>query len=313
MLRPGRVLTGGLAAGAALWTTRHATAPAVRAWAPPVLPGRRWGRLYARSGGDGPSGVVLLHGLVATGDVFGAAFDQLATDRRLVVPDLLGFGRSLDETRDSFGVGDHLDALDELADQTGLFEADRLIIGAHSMGASLALRWAGRHGERVDRVVCWGAPIYTSAEMARARISGSVMARLFVLDTGSAQRACALSCAHRRAAGWVAAGLAPRHPVPVARSAALHSWPAYRDAMNQLVIGTDWADLLDELASSTAVVFARGSGDLVGDPAAVQALAMVRDNTEIVTIPGAGHDLPMSRPDMCVDQLSGDDGHGDGE
>lgn len=71
MLRPGRVLTGDLAPGSALWTTRHRDRTG-GVWALPVLPGRRWGRLYARSGGDGPSGVLLLHGLVATGDVFGA-------------------------------------------------------------------------------------------------------------------------------------------------------------------------------------------------------------------------------------------------
>ena len=46
------------------------------------------------------------------GDIFGAGFDRLAERHRVVVPDLLGFGRSLDEARTAFSVEAHLDALD---------------------------------------------------------------------------------------------------------------------------------------------------------------------------------------------------------
>ena len=84
--------------------------------------------------------------------MFGAPYDRLATTGRVVVPDLLGFGRSLHETRQSFSTEDHLDALDQLADRTGLFER-RWTIGAHSMGSTVALRWALRHPDRVERIV----------------------------------------------------------------------------------------------------------------------------------------------------------------
>ena len=73
-----------------------------------------------RHGGSANPVVVLLHGLVATGDVFGAAFDPIADQATLVVPDLLGFGRSLDDSRERFTPDDHLDALDEMLDALGL-------------------------------------------------------------------------------------------------------------------------------------------------------------------------------------------------
>lgn len=287
-----------------MWALRHRTSASVNAWAPPSLPGTRTASLYARAGGAGDPAIVLLHGLVSNGDVFGAGYDQLATSNRLVVPDLLGFGRSLDESRENFTVDDHLDALDELADRTGLF-ARQWVIGAHSMGAATALHWAARHPDRVESVACWGAPIYASPDAARKRISGSSMARLFVLDTRWAARACAVSCRHRTAAGWVTAALEPSLPVPVARAVPLHTWPAYRDAMRHLVIDTDWRGLLAELDDlGIRVELTWGREDEVGDHAHARVISARCSNSTVTFVPGAGHHLPMSHVGVCVAQLT---------
>ena len=307
MLQPRILLSAARTAGVlgmTAWTARHLSSPAVRTWEPPTLAGRRWGHMWARSGGDGATAVILLHGLVSTGDIFGAGFDRLAERHRVVVPDLLGFGRSLDETRTVFSVEEHLDALDHLAESTGALSADRIVIGAHSMGSSLALQWAARHPHRVTRVVCWGAPIYPSPNAARSRISGSTMARLFVLDTESAERACALSCRHRRAAGWLTVAAEPRLPIPVARAVPLHTWPAYRDAMRHLVIDTDWGRLLAELDDrQTQLRLVWGERDPVGDRHHTTRLLRSHPDVEMTVVAGADHQLPTTDPPTCVDQL----------
>ena len=92
------------------------------------------------------------------------------------------------------------------------------------MGSALALRWAARHPDRIDRVVCWGAPIYPSPAAARAHISGSAVTRLFVVDPAWAARACAISCRHRVAAGWLTAATEPQLPTQVARAVPQHTW-----------------------------------------------------------------------------------------
>ncbi len=309
LLRPSetmRAIAAGIlaAAGPALWATRHHKSAAVSHWAPPTLPGDGAGPLYARYGGDGGAAIVLLHGLVSSGDLFGARYDRLATAHRVVVPDLLGFGRSLDETSPSFSVDDHLDALDQLADRTGLFDR-RWTIGAHSMGSALALHWALRHPDRVERIVCWGAPIYPSHDAARSRISGSAMTRLFALDTAWAQRACAINCSHRAAAGWLTAIAEPGLPVPVARAVSSHTWPAYRDAMHHLVIEVDWPRLLADVDDfGIPVDLAYGTDDEIGDHDYARAISVARSGSTVTMIPNAGHHLPMSHPDVCLDQLT---------
>ncbi|NND75598.1 MAG: alpha/beta hydrolase [Ilumatobacter sp.] len=288
----------------AAWGLRHVTSPAVRQWEPPTLPGRRVGRLYARAGGDGERAVVLLHGLVSTGDVFGAPYDELAATHRLVVPDLLGFGRSLDESATAFPIVDHLDALDHLATATGIFDRP-VTIGAHSMGSSLALHWAARHPGVIDRVVCWGAPIQRSPERAEANLAGSAMARVFALDTRWAERVCAVNCRHRTAAGWFAAAWAPTLPTALTRAAPLHTWPAYRDAIRQLVIDVEWGDALRALSDrAVRVELVWGRNDHVGDHRYGEELAGRHRDVEVAIIDREGHHLPIARPALCADRLA---------
>ncbi|MFA9565202.1 MAG: alpha/beta fold hydrolase [Acidimicrobiales bacterium] len=242
---------------------------------------------------------MLLHGLVATGDIFGRDFDTPA-DSVVVVPDLLGFGRSLDETRTDFEPEAHLDALDQMLIDLDL--ADRpLVIGAHSMGAALALRWAARRGAGVERIVCWGAPVYADADAVdEALVSTGVMARLFAADTRWARRACEWNCRHRTAAGWLAAALAPSMPVTIARAASLHSWPAYRDSMAHLVGDTDWRDLAARVTGTgTSLQFVWGEADRIGDRRYLQESTGLHP----LVVRGDGHHLPMTRAAWCASQV----------
>jgi pimeloyl-ACP methyl ester carboxylesterase len=129
------------AAAAIAWSVVHARSPAVRRWRPGA--GRRVqaGPLSLRVRGEAPTALVLLHGLPATGDTFGAAFDAL--DAQLVIPDLLGFGGSKLPADSEVSLAAHLAALDEAAAELGL-QDKRLIVAGHSMGGLLAWAWAAR-------------------------------------------------------------------------------------------------------------------------------------------------------------------------
>ncbi|MGI8792712.1 MAG: alpha/beta fold hydrolase [Acidimicrobiales bacterium] len=289
----------------ALWSAVHRWSMIASDWSASKIEPRRFGRLWARSVGRSDDAVVLLHGLISTGDVFGAAYDRLAATHRLVVPDLLGFGRSMDEERTSFGGEDHLDALDELAERAGLFESSRWTLGAHSMGVSLALRWAARHPDRVVRVVGWGAPVYQSTERARALVTRSLMARLFALDTEMAARVCALSCRHRTAAGWLSVAAEPRLPVSIARATPLHTWPAYRDAVRHLVLDVDWETLVAACdRHAVEVGFVWGAKDRIGDRSYAERLVEGARRASVEVLDRGDHRLPLTHPATCIGQLT---------
>lgn len=291
-------------AAPAWWAAKHFRSPAVRSWQLSELPRQMAGVLHCRfDNSTNPNAplTILLHGLIATGDIFGAHFDQLATTGPLLVPDLLGFGRSLDAKRCDFGPEAHLDALDEALDELGLGSRP-IRIGAHSMGSAVGLRWLERRAGQVTSITCFGPPIYQTADAVNATIAESgLMARMFVANTTWAQAACNINCSHRSLAGLAAAVVSPDLPVPVARAASLHTWPAYRDAMEELVSNTRWAQLIGLAADLDIPVAALwGSGDTIGD----QKYSSRLEHLESVFVPHAGHQLPLTHAPTCVQRLA---------
>lgn len=245
---------------------------------------------------------MLLHGLVATGDIFGAAFDPLAETATLVVPDLLGFGRSLDESRSQFEPDDHLDALDDMLELLGLNQRP-IVVGAHSMGGAVAIRWAHRRGSQVQSVTCWGPPVYRNAEgVDRALADAGLMARLFAANTAWARRACMLNCNHRTLAGLAATATTPSLPTRISMAASLHTWPAYRDAVDHLVADTQWRALVSDVtAQGTSVALVWGAADRIGDP----GFARQFPGAVVEIVEGAGHHLPLTHGDQVAARLAG--------
>ena len=282
------------------WWWHHIRSPKVQAWRPSVHRVNVHLPLAARSFGGGPETIVLLHGLGATGDYWGASYDGLGRSHRVLIPDLLGFGRSIDEGRATFGIDDHLDALDRLLEEQAP-DTERVTVVSHSMGSALALSWAARHPERIRQVVCAGAPLYRGAYSAREAVGeAGPMAKIFLLDTDWARRACALSCAHRTASGLLAALAEPSLPVAVTRRSVLHTWPAYRDALTHLVLEPDWPDLLLALhRQGTPLTLLWGARDDIGDTRYAERIVHPRTQT-IVVVPDADHHLPITHSSILL-------------
>jgi hypothetical protein len=189
------VAAAGLAAG---WLVRHRLSPAVRGWTPPSGARMRAGPLAVRRVGDGPDRpvVVLLHGLTASGDWWGGDYDELAARAEVIVPDILGFGGSLDVGRTDFSREAHLDALDSMLVDLELTGRPLTLIG-HSMGTLAALHWAVRRPETVQ-VVLVSAPLYDDRAEAERHITQlGLLEKFFVLNTAVAERTCAFMCEHR--------------------------------------------------------------------------------------------------------------------
>ncbi len=287
------------------WFISHRRSPLVRAWSPGAGEHRRVGGLSVRTAGAGKDAFVLLHGLAASGDFFGASYDKLAARRRVLIPDLLGFGRSMDERRSEHSLEAHLDALDTMIGTSEAAEP-RLTVVGHSLGGLLALHWASRRSD-VERVLCFCAPLYHSPVEADARIQGmGWMERVFALEGPVAKATCAWMCRHRGTAQWVSVAIEPQWPVPIARMGVRHTWPSYLAAMNGVIRHGGWESALQDLETGgVPVLLANGAQDPVPVPGRAAELAARHANIEAVQHPTADHELPISHPVWCVGAVTG--------
>lgn len=288
---------------AAGWTVAHARSTAVQQWAPgggsPVNGPPLGGRVI----GDGQTVVVLLHGLLSSNGVYGVAYDQLADQATVVLPDLLGFAGSLDESLARVTLDDHLDALDETIDALGLSHRPRIVAG-HSMGSLLALHWAARHPSTTEAVVAWSPPLYRSEDEAFDGIGRlAPMTRALSRDNRLARAICDLNCANRTASGLIAATMAPTMPTAVARVTSQHTWEAYRGAFDRVILDPSWSDRLTELdRSETPVHLVTGHHDRLLVPGRAADLATSMPSVTHEEWDG-DHHLPLTHPDRAVRQI----------
>lgn len=301
----------GLVAAAVRWLICHHRSPSVRYWRRGAGEQRLAGELSVRTSGEGPSATILLHGLTASGDFFGSRYDQLAHDGQLVIPDLLGFGRSLDENRSDHSLEAHMRALDLMAHELHL-DGLQLTVAGHSFGALLALHWSARRAD-VARVVCFSTPLYVDVAEADERIAAmGAVERLFGRQGPAARALCAWMCRHRAIAQWVAVAVEPQWPVAVTRMAVHHSWASYSGAMNGVIARGGWEPALASLeAADVGVLLADGALDPVPVAGRAQQLAWRHGNVSTLVHSSAGHQLPIAQPCWCVSLLAaaGDDDH----
>ena len=262
----------------------------------------RAGRLVARVAGSGERVFVLLHGLVSSGETFGAAYDRLADQGTLVIPDLLGFSRSMDQERDDFALEDHLRALDEMMDALSLAKV-RIVVGGHSFGGVLALHWAARRAAQVDAVVTWGAPLFRDEKEGRERLGEmGMLEKLFAQDSPLARKSCEWMCAHRDASRLLAIALSPDLPVAVSKRVVLHTWRAYRGAVE--IFFADWRRALARLAEERVPIrLVAGTEDKSQVPGLREQLARDYSNIETRTIPDAAHIITLTHAMSCAKDM----------
>lgn len=302
-LTPSRRAAVVLTAAAAGWGLVHLCSSGVRSWSRSKIPARPAGPLSARVVGqpDRPV-IVLLHGIVGSGDYFGAHFDALGERSRLVVPDLLGFGGSF-RHGSTYGLSAHLDALDAMAEALGI--VGRFTVAGHSMGAVLALHWAARHADRVDAVLAVSPPLYDSRSEGLTRIRGmGRVESLLAVDTALARATCAAMCRFRRTAGWLVVGIKPALPVHVARSTVQHTWASFNGSMEGVVLTSPWREALGKLDErGVSVTLAAGARDPVQVPGRLVALVADHQRVRSVMHPTARHHVPLTDPGWCTELL----------
>lgn len=107
-------------------------------------------RMHFIDEGTGPETVLMIHSGASWSFFFRKLVRALSGDKRVVAPDLIGYGYS--DKPDDFGyqLEDHIECIEELAEKLAL---DNITLVVHGWGATFGLGYAVRHSERIKRVV----------------------------------------------------------------------------------------------------------------------------------------------------------------
>lgn len=259
--------------------------------------------LEVRLAGEcGAPPLVLLHGL-ASSSRYWLPYARLLGGRRLVLPDLLGFGRSPKPAASDYTPADHVAALAAALEQLrsrGIAPPFDLL--GQSAGCVVALHYAAARPGDVRRVALIGLPIIGCRPWGH-REDGT-MGRWHRLEVHSRWGPRIATWVIRRA-GPVGRVLAPyiQRDVPpdAARDALSVSAQSYWRTLEQVVYGSDAAALARQFTGPLLLI--HGTADRLAPVEPVRALAAARPGTRLVEIPGAGHNPLVSHPELVAGEL----------
>ncbi|HUY54399.1 MAG TPA: alpha/beta hydrolase [Candidatus Nanopelagicaceae bacterium] len=281
--------SSGVAARSArlLWRRRNLN------WAPP----ERYVQdayLSCQTMGAGNQPVLLLHSVEGSANYFGAAFDELAEPGPLLVPDLLGFGRS-PASDDGYSPEAHVAALIRMLDELKI-TLPILVVG-HGLGAVLGLKMASQQPERVAAVVALGAPIYRDSAGARThlkttRAAGRVGRRFSLVVPGRLRMGARLP---RLVAGSVHLDL----PLPVAGAkVAARTAAAFEETLRSCLVESNAAEWFSQISCPVELVIP--AHDASVDVGLLRELSDRHPNVTVNLLPFGDERLPLTHPDGCL-------------
>lgn len=112
--------------------------------------------------GEGPV-AVMLHGWPTSAFLYRNVAPIAAQNRRVVLPDLIGFGKSNKPLDVSYSFRFHARMLDALMQELG---ADQVDLVVHDLGGPVGLWWACEHPERIRSIVLLNTLVYPRPTLA---------------------------------------------------------------------------------------------------------------------------------------------------
>lgn len=115
-------------------------------------------RIFVQEHGRGPA-VLLLHGIPTNGELWRGVVPRLEQRARLIVPDLLGYGRSDPPGDRPADIASQAEYMAELLD---LLNVESATVVGHDIGGGVAQQLAVRYAGRVDRLGLVNSVCYDS-------------------------------------------------------------------------------------------------------------------------------------------------------
>ncbi len=257
--------------------------------------------LMVRRQGKGQPATVLLHGMFASGRYWGSAFDELGREATLVVPDLAGFGRSVDVEVDGYGPDEHADLVARTLHQLGVADQP-VIVAAHSLGVLIALRLAARHPGLVAGIVGFAPPVFAGPDAARRHLARAhVLLGLFLLNSRLAESVCDWMCRHPGPAAVLGRLMRPDLPVELAEDRLKHTHVSYTETLAKVILAAGAAASIEDLDIPVHLI--AGDQDKIVDHAFLNELATEQPHVSFSVWKDAEHEVPLRQPAACVSEV----------
>lgn len=247
-------------------------------------------------GASGPQ-LVFLPGIGATTRYWELVVGVLAIRVRLLLVDLLGFGRS-PKPWTTYTVDRHIAELHRVLAPIGTNRPFTLV--AHSLGARLAVTYAARYPHDVERLVLVSLPYFGGEEQAKHFIRSRHSSGWLWTHMIPFALACLLG---RRLLGWAAPLIARDVPRAVAEDVNQMTWRSSTSTMWEVIYRHDLTADIAVLPATLPLLCLHGDRDESAPLDRVLELRAKHPNCEIRVYPGADHQLPLQQPQWVRDQL----------
>jgi pimeloyl-ACP methyl ester carboxylesterase len=253
--------------------------------------------------GAGSTALLLVHGIGSDGSTWDRVAPRLAENHTVIVPDLLGHGRSA-KPRADYSIGGYANGMRDLL---GILGIERVTVVGHSFGGGVAMQFAYQFPERTDRLVlvgCGGLGRQVSVALKALTVPGaSLVVGLSHLApvrlAGPALRAAARIGVPASLAADLGEALTVHASLrdPAARAAFLHVLRHVVDWRGQLITMRDRAYLTEGLP--TLIVW--GEDDHVVPVEHARRASDLMPRSRTVIFPGVGHFPHREAPDAFLD------------
>lgn len=248
-------------------------------------------------GASGPL-VAFLPGIGGTTRYWEWVVGPLADQARLFLVDLLGFGRSA-KPWVTYSVDRHLAELHRVLAPRAA-QGPLTLVG-HSLGARLAVAYAGRYAEHVERLVLVSMPYFGGGEQARNYLRDRGASGWLWTHMVPFALACLLG---RRLLGWAAPLLARDVPRPVAEDLNEMTWRSSTSTMWEVIYRHDLSADVARVPARIPLLCLHGDADESAPLERMRELQPLHPNCEIRVFPGADHQLPLRHPAWVREQIA---------
>jgi len=116
--------------------------------------------------------VLLLHGWLGSWRYWVPVMEELSVSYRVYALDLWGYGDT-DRRSGSYDVESYVRLIDNFIENLGIVHMSLPIVG-HALGAVVAVLWAARNPERIDRIMAVNMPLEDASINQRLAASGAL-------------------------------------------------------------------------------------------------------------------------------------------